>query len=125
MVVVVVEMVAMLGPALQLLYKSLGERSSELTPYESQLFQELANAARLGQPLHKANPVKLRRPHMNPAPALAGKVGRFGVPADDHQSEDQIFSERMDTHIDLGPGGKLPQLQINCPEDKCPNKKRK
>ena len=117
----------MLGPALRLLFENLDGRQDELTAYEDFLHKELlalqaedflrSSEGELG------GVAKPSRPHRSaPKTARRGRLSQGdprGLP------EGAGDREAFNLEVELSSGSGVPQLQINCNQSNCPNKKRK
>ena len=104
----------MLGPALLLLFTELDGRQDDLTPYEQVLHKEL-EALQAGAQL--GIPSELSRPPRSFARKVGGQSA--AIPRRPGKISDVIVGKTFSSE------GGVPQLQINCKEVNCPNKKRK
>jgi hypothetical protein len=114
----------MLGPALKLLFENLDGRQDELTAYEEVLHTELL-ALQAKDPRRSEGEFggvgKRSRPHRS-APKI-GRRGRLGHGFP--EAEGAGGGEAFNLEVELSSGSGVPQLQINCNQSNCPNKKRK
>lgn len=119
----------MLGPALKLLFENLDGRQDELTAYEDVLHKELlalqAEDVLRSSEGELSGVAKRSRPHRS-APKIARR-GRLSQD-DSHgfpEAEGAGDREAFNLEVELSSGSGVPQLQINCNQSNCPNKKRK
>ena len=109
----------MMGPALSLLFTELDKRKEDLTLFETDLHQEL-----LSMLMEQSR--ETPKPGLRGAAHLPGKLveQNFGLAHRQPRPPGISRGGNLSLEVDLSGSSGVPQLQINCSQTNCPNKKR-